>query len=230
MKIIIVEDEGITAFFFKEVITDLKHEVTGVFDEGNGLLDFLKDNSVDLIFMDIQINGSIDGIQLANIIYRKYPDIKFIFLTSYQDSETILNAQVVKPMGYLIKPVVEKDIEAILMVVQGRDTISNPKITNKIIFGDYTYDLENKSLYKGNEYISLAKNEHRCFHTLILHRDTTVSTEQLIFSIWGDEYGRLSSLRELTYRLRKKLPGITLTNIPNMGYILSTSTKEKHKI
>ena len=222
MNIIIVEDEGITAFFLKEVIEDLEHEVVGVFDEGNGLLDFLKDNSVDLIFMDIQINGSIDGIQLANIIYRKYPDIKFIFLTSYKDSETILNAQVVKPMGYIIKPVVEKDIEAILMVVGGRDSISNPKKNNKIIFGEYMYDLDTKTLYRGEEYIALAKNERSCFHTLILHRDTTVSAEQLIFSIWGDEDGRLSSLRELTYRLRKKIPGISLTNILNIGYILST--------
>lgn len=230
MNIIIVEDEGITAFFLKEVIEDLEHKVVGVFDEGNSLLDFLKDNSVDVIFMDIQINGSMDGIQLANIIYRKYPDIKFIFLTSYKDSETILNAQVVKPMGYLIKPVVEKDIEAILMVVGGRDSISNQKKSNEIIFGEYMYDIENKSLYRGDEYISLAKNEHRCFHTLILHRDTTVSTEQLIFSIWGDEDGRLSSLRELTYRLRKKLPGIALMNIPNMGYILSTTSEENDKI
>lgn len=230
MNIIVVEDEGITALFLKEVIEDLEHEVIGVFDEGNALLSFLKENTVDLIFMDIQINGSMDGIQLANILYRKYPNIKFIFLTSYKDSETILNAQVVKPMGYLIKPVLEKDIEAILMVVAGREGISEQKRSNKIIFGDYMYDLENKSLYRGDEYITLAKNEHRCFHALILHRDTTVSTEQLIFSIWGDEDGRLSSLRELTYRLRKKLPGIALTNIPNMGYILSTISEEKGKI
>ena len=227
MNIIVVEDEGITALFLKEVIEDLEHEVVGLFDEGNELLSFLKDNAVDLIFMDIQINGSMDGIQLANIIYRKYPDIKLIFLTSYKDSETILNAQVVKPMGYLIKPVVEKDIEAILMVVGGRNDTFNPKKSDKIIFGEYTYNLENKTLYRGDEYISLAKNEHKCFHTLILHRDTTVSTEQLIFSIWGDEDGRLSSLRELTYRLRKKLPGIGLANIPNMGYILSTNLEEK---
>lgn len=221
MNIVVIEDEGITALFLKEVIEAFGCNVVGIFDEGDALFLFLEKNSVDLIFMDIQINGALDGIQVADLVHHKYPQISFVFLTSYKDTNTIESAKVVRPMGYLIKPVSEEDIEAILMVVDGYHQKYKIEKVVHIRVGKYLYDIENNSLYRGDKHILLSKNEHLCLRELILHRGGQVSIEQLLFSIWGDEENRLPSLRELTYRLRKKLPDLHIDNIPNVGYHIS---------
>ena len=220
MKIIIIEDEGITALFLKKSIESLGHEVVAMFDNGRELFDYLQRGSVDLIFMDIQIKGSMDGVQVSHIIHRQSPEIRFIFLTSYKDSYTIASAQEVKPSGYMIKPVTEQDIEAILMVVQGQIQ-KQDNAYNIVRIGAYIYYLDTRSLNRAGEYIHLTKNEQSYFHELIKNRGQHVSMAQLIASIWTETDNRVTSLRELTSRMRKKLTGLKLENIPNVGYTLT---------
>ena len=223
MNIVILEDEGLTALFLKEVITDIDHDVIGVFDSSHDLLPFLKDNKVDLIFMDININGSYDGIQTAYLVQNKYPNISFVFLTSYKDSDTIKSAQAVKPMGYLIKPVLESDIEAVMMVVEGYKKSHVKMEPVEIVCGEYSYNINTKTLYTNNKVITLSKNEAICIQTLVSSRDSYISSEQLVAKIWGEEANRIVSLRELIYRLRKKLPSLPLSSSSNVGYMLSSS-------
>ncbi len=225
MNVVIIEDEGLSALFLQEIIKDLHHNVVGVFDNSNTLLPFLKSHQVDLILMDININGPLDGIQTANIVHRQYPDISFVYLTSYKDSETIKSAQAVQPLGYLIKPILESDLEAIMMVVEGYKKSCVRVTPTKIRLEKYSYDIKSKILYRNKEAIYLSKNEKVCIDTLISNIDTYISSEQLIATIWGDEENRVVSLRELVYRLRKKLPNLPLKSTPNVGYILSSSKK-----
>lgn len=223
MNIIIIEDEGVTALFLKEIISDLGHNVVGLFDNGDALLTFLKSNNVDLIFMDININGVLDGIQTATIAHNKYPDISFVYLTSYKDSQTIKEAQAVRPLGYLIKPVLESDLEAILMVVEGCKQRYKKDESHEIVFAEYKYNIKTKTLSANNEVIPLSKNKLICINTLILNKNSYISSEQLIAAIWKDDKDRTVSLRELIYRLRKKLPNLPLYSDSNIGYTLSTS-------
>ena len=223
MNIVIVEDEGITAMFLKEAVEFNKHTVVGVCDSGDALFIFLENHDVDLIFMDIQINGALDGIQVADLVHHKYPHISFVFLTSYKDTQTIESARVVRPLGYLIKPVLDRDIEAILMVVEGYKYQMEENKRDEIHIGEYIYDIEKGSIYRGDFHVQLSKNESLCLRELLLHRGAQVSIDQLLYSIWGEEENRLSSLRELTYRLRKKLPGLHIDNLPNVGYIIRAS-------
>ena len=220
MNIVIMEDEGIIALFFKEVIEDLNHKVVAVFDNSTALLDFLKSNQVDLIFMDINIRGQLDGIETANIVHDQYQNISIVFLTSYKDSDTIKNAQSVQPLGYLIKPVMESDLEAVLMVVQGYK-LQRVATNNAVIhFLDYSYNLNTKTLFKEGVPLLLSYNEKVCLDMLIANKNNYVSTEQLIFTIWNKEENRIDSLRELIYRLRKKLPNLPLKSSSKIGYIL----------
>lgn len=223
MNIVIIEDEGVTALFLKEIISDLGHNVVGLFDNGDALLTFLKNNNVDLIFIDININGALDGIQTATIVHNTYPDISFVYLTSYKDSQTIKEAQVVRPLGYLIKPVLESDLEAIMMVVEGCKHSYKKDESYEILFAEYKYNITTKTLSTNNKVIPLSKNKLICIDTLILNKNNYVSSEQLIAAIWNDDKDRTVSLRELIYRLRKKLPNLPLYSNSNIGYTLSTS-------
>lgn len=225
MNIVIIEDEGVTALFLQEIIKDLHHNVVAIFDNSSELFLFLKENKVDLIFMDININGSLDGIQTANMVHNKYSDISFVYLTSYKDSETIKSAQAVQPLGYLIKPVLESDLEAVLMVVDGHKNSSQRVEHTQITFGEYCYSTKTKTFSIDNITLTLSKNEYLCIDTLVKSKNMYVSSEQLIASIWENEENRTDSLRELIYRLRKKLPNLPLYSSSNIGYTLSSSKK-----
>jgi len=64
-KILIVKDEAELALNIKEILIHLGHEVSGILNNGREVLEFLNQNIVDLIFMDIQISGTIDGLDLC---------------------------------------------------------------------------------------------------------------------------------------------------------------------
>jgi len=218
MNIIIIEDEGITALFLKETLEDLNHNVINIFDNGNDLIKYLtSNNNIDLIFMDINIKGKIDGIELAKIVKKEYSNISFVFLTSYKDKETIGEAKLVKPLGYIIKPVIQNDIEAVMMVVESTKVIDDNSI-KYIKVGKYVYDVDLNILLINKSPVLLGKNELICMKALILNTAPVISAKDLMKKIWINNENNLSSLRELISRLRKKLPGLEINSIPNIGY------------
>lgn len=221
MKIIIVEDEGITSLFLSKAISSLGHEVLGIHDRGDTLLEYLEHHDADLIFMDINIKGSSDGIQTASSIQKKYPSISCVFITSYTDKETITEACLVKPLGYLHKPILVSDIEAILILVDAHRSMAHKGQNNDDALpslGAYSHDYKNLRLSHKDTFIKLSKQEHHCLHLLLSHHSHHISKEQLCATIWADKAIDSSSLRELISRLRKKMPDIEIINIPNIGY------------
>jgi len=63
----------------------------------------------DVALLDINIEGSLNGIELAEIIRKKYK-FPFIFLTSHSDKDTLDKAKLTLPYGYIVKPFNEKDL------------------------------------------------------------------------------------------------------------------------
>ena len=225
MNIMIVEDEGVTAFYLKETLSSLGCQVQGIFDNAKTALEFLENTPVEVVFMDINIKGNMDGIQLAQAIYTTYSNVKFIFITSYKDSQTITEAQSVKPLGYLIKPIGESDLEAILMVIKGQNGINSSNNDKEVRLGNFRYDLKEKRLYDKQGIITLSNKEQLCLDLLIKNRNSYVTIEQLATAIWDDSNDKENSLRELVYRLRKKLFSLPINTIPNLGYSLNQTLK-----
>ena len=169
--------------------------------------------------MDINIEGPIDGIQAAKEISLAYLNISIVFITSFKDSQTIKEAQIVRPLGYLVKPISEVDLETILMVTQA-NRIKKTVIEDEIILGSYSYNTNTKELLYKHKLINLTNNEQVCIELLMKNLNAHVSSELLIRYIWDDDKNRMSSLRELLFRLRKKLTDLEILNTPNVGYFL----------
>ena len=222
MKIIIVEDEILISMFLEDTIKDLSvdNTVLATFDEHTALFGYLENNQVDLIFMDIKINGDKDGIEVACEIKKNYPSIAIVFMTSYKDSSTIQRAKKVSPLGYVTKPILENDIEAILMVAESSNKQNKNECLNKHYIPPYSYDYTSKELYHDYKLIKLTQNEILCLDYLVKNKNNYIKQEELIQKVWGDQSNRLSSLRELMYRLRNKLPLLKIENISKHGYML----------
>ncbi len=222
MNIVIVEDEGITALFLKESIEELGHNIVGIFDNALNLFEFLSEHNheTDLIFMDINIKGAIDGIQASEEVSLKYPFVSIVFITSFKDSQTINEAQIAKPLGYIVKPISEVDLETILMVIVANKTSTKNIENNKIILKNYRYEKDTQELFYKENLVQLSKNECQCIDLLFQNHNSYVSNEQLTHHIWPDTKEHTSSLRELLFRLRRKLISIEIINTPNVGYTL----------
>lgn len=110
-NILIVEDEFITANAIKEALVAYGHNVIGIARDALDAIEILDKNEVDLAILDINIQGSKNGIWLGNKISSDYK-LPFIFLTAYGDDATVENAIAAKPSGYLTKPFRKVDIQA----------------------------------------------------------------------------------------------------------------------
>ena len=114
MKILIIEDDALIAHQIKECVQKLGHEVLGSFDDASSGLDLVQNTRPDFVFMDIELNGSMDGIQCAGILKHKY-DVPSIFVTSHDEAETIKEATDLGPLNFLPKPFTDKNIDNMLI-------------------------------------------------------------------------------------------------------------------
>ncbi|MDH3974130.1 MAG: PAS domain S-box protein [Deltaproteobacteria bacterium] len=101
--IMIVEDEGLTALYIRKCLENKGYSVTAVLSSGKDAIIRAEEVEPQLILMDINLEGMIDGIDTARRIRLK-SDIPIIFLTAYADDETLNRAKAVGAYGYLLKP------------------------------------------------------------------------------------------------------------------------------
>jgi two-component system, LytTR family, response regulator LytT len=102
-RILIVEDEEELASNISEILAGINYQVAGIVDNAVSALEFLENNSVDLVLMDILIRGEIDGIDLAYKIREKY-DLPIVFSTAYSGTEFLERISSEVHEGYLLKP------------------------------------------------------------------------------------------------------------------------------
>lgn len=103
IKILIVEDEPLIAEDIAAVIERNKLAVSAiVYNKTDALLE-LKNNLPDIALLDINLNGGMEGIEIATAINQHY-NIPFIFITSYADKTTLDLAKHTHPAGYIVKP------------------------------------------------------------------------------------------------------------------------------
>ncbi|MFN4146931.1 MAG: response regulator [Runella sp.] len=103
LKILIVEDEAITAMDIQQTLEIAGHTVLATTDSYQQALDTLKMQPPDLAIVDIKLNHSeADGIFLAKEL-RKF-QIPVIFLTANTEPQTVHRAKEATPTAYLLKP------------------------------------------------------------------------------------------------------------------------------
>lgn len=107
VKILIVEDESIVAFDLQRLLLNLGYDVLDIVSSGEKAIRKVTEEKPDLIIMDIMLNGALNGIQTAGKI-REITDVAIIYLTAYADTDTLKNAKITEPYGYILKPFDEK--------------------------------------------------------------------------------------------------------------------------
>jgi PAS domain S-box-containing protein len=110
-RILIVEDERITAEDLRDILTDLGHTVTGSVASGAEAIAQAEQNPPDLALMDIRIKGEMDGTETARILRERF-NIPVVYLTAHADTSTLSRAKLAQPLGYITKPFREAELYA----------------------------------------------------------------------------------------------------------------------
>jgi PAS domain S-box-containing protein len=109
-SILIVEDEQIVATELREILTGLGYCIAAATSTGPEALAKTEEMQPDLILMDIRIKGAMDGIETAGKITDRW-NIPIIYLTAHADQETLRRAKLTGPMGYVLKPFSERELQ-----------------------------------------------------------------------------------------------------------------------
>jgi DNA-binding response OmpR family regulator len=212
-RLLIVEDNWMMAHMIEDVATLLDIEVVGIATCWSETAELLVEGKPDFAILDINITGSIDGIQVARRLKEK--EIDFLFLTAYKDIETIKEAAELSPLSYLIKPITPENLMATFLLIL-------KKIEKKSTYKEaLNYKIENNDMiYNHNILMDLSKNERRILVLLLKSIGYSVSYETFFY---GDESNSKTNneatLRNVITKIRKKCPDLIIKNIKDVGYI-----------
>ena len=118
MRVLIAEDEPVVAEALKERLEALEHIVAGMAYDGRDAVAQADAVAPDLIFLDVKM-PHLDGIQAVAAIMARRP-VPIIVLTAHADPAVIERALAEGVMGYLVKPVKQKDLEPAIAVAVSR--------------------------------------------------------------------------------------------------------------
>ena len=181
LKIAIVDDNSFLIHAIKEKLSffeevSIKHTALN----GSEILAKLEENhNIDFILMDIEM-PVLNGIETTQVVKQKYPHIKIIMLTAFDNDENIFNAIKAGADGYLLKEINPKDLyEGIKETLNGGAAM-NPSIALKTLkLLRNPLSIENE---KDKEDISLSKREVEVLEQLSTGLSYTVIADHLFLS------------------------------------------------
>ena len=109
-KILIVEDEMIIGANISLQLTKLGYEVTGIVTRGEEALNHVRQHKPDIVLMDIQLKGNLDGIETVQLMHKEI-DIPVIYLTANADQEHFKRAKSTNPYAFISKPFKKMDLQ-----------------------------------------------------------------------------------------------------------------------
>lgn len=120
-QILIVEDEAPIGLDICKSLKRLGYRVLPPVASGKRALEKVEQYAPDLVLMDINLEGELDGIKTACCIRDRF-NIPIIYLTAHTDPKTIYRAKDTNPFGYIIKPYADRDLLAAIEMALARAT------------------------------------------------------------------------------------------------------------
>jgi CheY-like chemotaxis protein len=112
-RILIVEDERIVARDISQQLTELGYGTAGIATRGDQAISMAGELRPDLVLMDIQLAGKMDGIEAAQAIHDRF-GLPVVFLTAFATDEVLARAKRTGPFGYVLKPFTERELRTVL--------------------------------------------------------------------------------------------------------------------
>src|SRR5690606_33906882 len=110
-RVLVVEDEAVSASLLQKMLMAGGFEVVGICQSGDDAIDLARKESPEVVLMDIQIEGSMDGVETATEIQRLC-GAAIVYVSGHSDDATLGRAARTGSSGYLIKPFDKRELWA----------------------------------------------------------------------------------------------------------------------
>ena len=213
-KILIVEDDVNIAKMLEVTLSIGGYESERC-DNGKKAVDLVTSQSYDLVLLDVML-PDMDGFKVIEYIDKE--ETAVIFLTALQDVMDKVKGLKLGAEDYIVKPFETVELLARIEVVLRRKHKSN----NTIHYGDITMNIDEHTVKKGDDYVSLTPKEFDILAFFLQNQDIALTRERLLATVWGYEFmGETRTVDIHVQQIRKKM-GLhnKLVKIPKLGYRL----------
>jgi DNA-binding response OmpR family regulator len=243
-RVVIVEDDEITSLNLNMSLQKQGYSVIAICNNAQEAQQKIETNTPDIILIDISLQDSSDGIELAKNI-KEISNTPFIYLTSYSDDDIITQAKLTEPYGYIVKPFDPASLHATIQMAlfkyemeqQRKENINSLKIDKlnleKLLYSkrvsdkpivpfgkDYYLDISIcETFYRGKK-LKLTKKENAFLRLLVAQLGLVVTFQQAIEYVWDENGATENSVRTLVWRLRNKLATDIIKNASGIGYYI----------
>ena len=221
-KVLLVEDDNQIREVIEDYFSDKNEKTIEIVcaQDGKKGLEFAKEESFDLIMLDIML-PEIDGFSLCREI-RKTSVVPILFLTARAREEDILYGYELGCDDYIIKPFSPAELYAKVRAVLRR--ANGMVIEKELVCGEIRINLISFQVYAGYEAIELAPKEYAILKFLMEHKNWVIDRDTLLNKIWGyDYFGSDRVVDSHIKKLRKALgnAGNQIKTVVKKGYKLT---------
>jgi DNA-binding response OmpR family regulator len=218
INIVMIDQDEQSVVKMKQVVKDLRYATITIVECDHDLFDLMQTDHIDIIIVDVALETSCDGLQTAKWVQKGH-QIPMIVLIENEDDQTLQYVSKIDFFTYIIKPFSQSEIiRAIKLVAYRYDLLSSTKRLS--LTKHYHYNTQTKTLFHNQQSVFLTKKESQLLFALVQNRNYLVSNEQIDALLWFDTVQSDSNRRQVIFRLRKKVKGLTIETIKDEGYIL----------
>jgi two-component system response regulator CssR len=222
MKIYLVEDEKSLNLLLEKYLQREGYEVTTFFN-GNSAIARIKDMP-DLWILDIML-PDIDGYEIIKAIKANNKDTPVIFMSARNEELDRVVGLELGSDDYLSKPFLPRELiirtNKLLDRIYGIGKEDATKIQDSLNIEGYSISKKQRTVFQGEEEIILTNKEFELLTYFIENKNNLVSREQILDTVWGDDYfGSDRVVDDTLRRIRKKVDKFTIDTVYGYGYKL----------
>lgn len=218
LTILYAEDDDQTRQVISKVLEMLTHSVITV-KNGREAIEMYQKFPVHIAILDY-VMPEFDGIAVAKILREKDPFLPIVMLSSHIEKDKLLNAIKVGITDYLEKPVdFDNLLSTLLKCVQ--KIAESGKLMIRLA-DNIHYNYIEKALHIDTYCERLTKNEYLFLEMLLERPMSLISKEEIESRLFNGEV-EPNTLRNLVYRLRKKISIEVIMTVKDLGYMFRPS-------
>ncbi len=225
LSLLLVEDYEPLRTDMEELFRDLFKEVV-VAENGKEALELYEkfDKKFDIIITDIQM-PIMNGIELCQEILSVNPNQQIIVLSAYTESEYLLKLINLGIAQFITKPIEYSELtDTLSRVIRKIKNIGRQPSDDVLVHltETYTWNKDSCILKEDNNIIDLTRNEALVMGLFVDKSEQICSNNDIlnIFYVNNIDFNT-TSIRNLVFKLRKKLPSRVITSVYGMGYMLT---------
>jgi len=214
LKILLLEDEFMLRSSIQEYLEAFSHQVIS-FNDGLEVLKVLKQDSFDLLILDINV-PKLSGLNLLKELNSLEIITPTIFISANIDIEDISKAFDLGACDYLKKPFHLKELGIRIAKVKRDKEIKST--SHMLLSKRYYFSKEDKILFYNNSSQTLTKKQLQILTLLCENIGIIVDFEKFRSYVWNGEPVDNATIRAEISRFRKSLKEDFITNIKGVGY------------